>query len=143
MSGGRGFLVLADHRAPHPVGVRAGALLFAGLDGVALVAQTRDLGLPTEAYYGVPYLTAMMVLCLTSTTVSATPGASIPRRVSGTQTRTSRSVRRHALLQSRPLPLNVRRDLRIGRHEHLQCLLDLGTAVVALAECVGNHAELA
>ncbi|MCR6488262.1 ABC transporter permease [Amycolatopsis sp. OK19-0408] len=65
MSGGRGFLVLAvviiGRRTTG--GVVAGALLFAGLDGLALLAQTRDLGLPSEAYHTLPYLTALVVLC--------------------------------------------------------------------------------
>lgn len=65
MSGGRGFLVLAvviiGRRTTG--GVVVGALLFAGLDGLALLAQTRDLGLPPEAYHALPYLAAFIVLC--------------------------------------------------------------------------------
>jgi simple sugar transport system permease protein len=66
MSGGRGFLVLAvviiGRRSA--LGVFAGALLFAGLDGLAVLAQTRDLGLPSEAYHALPYLVALLVLCV-------------------------------------------------------------------------------
>ncbi|MFI5593704.1 ABC transporter permease [Amycolatopsis sp. NPDC051758] len=65
MTGGRGFLVLAvviiGRRTTG--GVVAGALLFAGLDGLALLAQTRDLGMPPEAYHAMPYLAAFIVLC--------------------------------------------------------------------------------
>lgn len=65
MSGGRGFLVLAvviiGRRTTG--GIVAGALLFAGMDGLALLAQTRDLGLPTEAYHALPYAAALVVLC--------------------------------------------------------------------------------
>ncbi len=66
MTGGRGFLVLAvviiGRRTTG--GVVAGALLFAGLDGLALLAQTRDLGMPPEAYHALPYLAALIVLCV-------------------------------------------------------------------------------
>jgi simple sugar transport system permease protein len=65
MSGGRGFLVLAvvilGRRTPG--GVLVAAMLFAGLDGVALVAQTRDLGLPPEAYRALPYVVTLVTLC--------------------------------------------------------------------------------
>ncbi|WP_410570403.1 ABC transporter permease [Amycolatopsis sp. cmx-4-61] len=65
MSGGRGFLVLAvviiGRRTAG--GVVAGALLFAGMDGLAVLAETRDLGLPSEAYHALPYFAALVVLC--------------------------------------------------------------------------------
>jgi simple sugar transport system permease protein len=65
MSGGRGFLVLAivilGRRTP--VGVLAAAGLFALIDGLALAAQTRNLGLPVEIYYALPYLAAPAVMC--------------------------------------------------------------------------------
>ncbi|QWF85855.1 ABC transporter permease [Amycolatopsis sp. CA-230715] len=65
MSGGRGFLVLAVViiGGRKPAGVVAGAVLFACLDGLALMAQTRDLGLPSEAYHCFPYVAALAVLC--------------------------------------------------------------------------------
>ncbi|HET6285804.1 MAG TPA: ABC transporter permease [Amycolatopsis sp.] len=65
MTGGRGFLVLAVVIIGRqtPGGVVAGAALFAVMDGLALLAQTRDLGLATEVYHLLPYLTALVVLC--------------------------------------------------------------------------------
>ncbi|OXM44281.1 hypothetical protein CFP71_40725 [Amycolatopsis thailandensis] len=84
MTGGRGFLVLAVViiGRQRPGGVVAGAALFAVMDGLALLAQTRDLGLPTEAYHALPYLTALIVLCAHArwlhrrgaTTISDGPG---------------------------------------------------------------------
>ncbi|MFK0249583.1 ABC transporter permease [Amycolatopsis azurea] len=97
MTGGRGFLALAvviiGRRTPS--GVVAGAMLFAVMDGLGLLAQTRDLGLPTEAYHALPYLTALIVLCVhsarqarqdtrkisdcpTSARSPVTPGADVP-----------------------------------------------------------------
>ncbi|QXV57514.1 ABC transporter permease [Amycolatopsis sp. TNS106] len=66
MTGGRGFLVLAVVIIGRQTasGVAAGAALFAVMDGLGLLAQTRDLGLPTEAYHALPYLAALIVLCV-------------------------------------------------------------------------------
>jgi general nucleoside transport system permease protein len=66
MSGGRGFIVLAVVIIARrtPPGVVAGALLFAVFDSLGLVAQTRNLGLPVEAYQALPYLLTFVLLCL-------------------------------------------------------------------------------
>jgi ABC-type uncharacterized transport system permease subunit len=65
MTGGRGFVVLAvvilGRRTP--AGVLAGALLFSLFDSLALLAQTRDLGLPVEAYQALPYVVTFVALC--------------------------------------------------------------------------------
>ncbi|MBE1465105.1 ABC transporter permease [Kibdelosporangium phytohabitans] len=68
MSGGRGFIALAvvvvARRAP--LGVLAGALLFAVPDSLGLLGQTRDTGLPVEALHALPYLVTFVVVCFES-----------------------------------------------------------------------------
>lgn len=65
MTGGDGFVALAvviiGRR--RPLGVLAGALLFAIFDSLALLAQTQELGLPLEFYGALPYLVTLLILC--------------------------------------------------------------------------------
>lgn len=77
MTGGRGFIVLAVVIIARrtPVGVLFGALLFAAFDSLALLAQTRDLGLPREAYQALPYVVTLAVLCLHTRRSSPQPTA--------------------------------------------------------------------
>lgn len=64
MSGGRGFIALAVVilARRHPIGVAAAALLIGVFDSLALLAQTRSLGLPVEAYQAMPWIAAFVLL---------------------------------------------------------------------------------
>lgn len=64
MSAGRGFIVLAVVilARRHPLGVAATALLIGVFDSLALLAQTRSLGLPVEAYQLLPWIAAIALL---------------------------------------------------------------------------------
>lgn len=66
MAGGRGFIALAVVIIAHrnPVGVAGAALLIGVFDSLALLAQTRQLGLPVEAYQVMPWIAAFMLLYL-------------------------------------------------------------------------------
>lgn len=68
MTGGSGFIALAvviiARRSP--IGLLAGALLFAFFNSLALLAQTQNLGLPIELYQSLPYLVTLVVLCVES-----------------------------------------------------------------------------
>ncbi|MFE5563348.1 ABC transporter permease [Amycolatopsis japonica] len=66
MSSGRGFIVLAVVilARRHPIGVAAAALLIGIFDSLALLAQTRSLGLPVEAYQLLPWIAAIVLLVI-------------------------------------------------------------------------------
>jgi ABC-type uncharacterized transport system permease subunit len=68
MTGGTGFIALAvviiGRRTP--IGLVAGALVFAFFNSLALLAQTQDLGLPVELFQSLPYLATLLVLCVVS-----------------------------------------------------------------------------
>lgn len=68
MTGGAGFIALAvviiGRR--NPFGLVAGALLFSFFNSLALLAQTRNLGLPVELFQSLPYLATFVVLCVVS-----------------------------------------------------------------------------
>ncbi|WLP90454.1 ABC transporter permease [Gordonia sp. NB41Y] len=66
MTGGVGFIALAVVIVARgrPGGLVIGALGFAFFNSLALLAQTRDLGLPVELYQGLPYAVALAVLCV-------------------------------------------------------------------------------
>ncbi|RSN60507.1 ABC transporter permease [Amycolatopsis sp. WAC 04182] len=64
MSAGRGFIVLAVVilARRHPIGVGATALMIGIFDSLALLAQTRSLGLPVEAYQLLPWIASIVLL---------------------------------------------------------------------------------
>ncbi len=64
MSAGRGFIVLAVVilARRHPIGVAATALMIGIFDSLALLAQTRSLGLPVEAYQLLPWIASIVLL---------------------------------------------------------------------------------
>lgn len=68
MTGGAGFVALAvviiGRRTPS--GLVAGTLLFSFFNSLALLAQTRHLGLPIELFQALPYLATLLVLCVVS-----------------------------------------------------------------------------
>ncbi|MFT4043270.1 MAG: ABC transporter permease [Gordonia sp. (in: high G+C Gram-positive bacteria)] len=66
MTGGVGFIALAVVIVVggRPLGLILGALGFAFFNSLALLAQTRNLGLPVEIYQALPYLVALVVLCV-------------------------------------------------------------------------------
>lgn len=74
MTGGAGFIALAVViiARRQPLGLFAGALLFAFFNSLALLAQTRNLGLPVELYQALPYLVTIVVLCITAAIGSRT-----------------------------------------------------------------------
>lgn len=68
MTGGAGFIALAVViiARRRPLGLLAGALLFALFNSLALLAQTQDLGLPIELYQALPYLVTLLILAVAS-----------------------------------------------------------------------------
>lgn len=68
MTGGAGFIALAvvSIARRRPWGLLAGALFFSAFNSLALLAQTRNLGLPVELYQAMPYLATLVVLCVAS-----------------------------------------------------------------------------
>ncbi|WP_063712324.1 ABC transporter permease [Amycolatopsis alba] len=64
MTTGRGFIALTIVilARRHPVGVAAAALLIGVFDSLALLAQTRTLRLPVEAYQVLPWIGAFLML---------------------------------------------------------------------------------
>jgi simple sugar transport system permease protein len=80
ITGGAGFIALAvviiGRRAPF--GLLAGALIFSFFNSLALLAQTRNLGLPVELYQALPYLATLAVLCVVSRAALLVP--LVPRK---------------------------------------------------------------
>lgn len=76
MTAGSGFIALAVViiARQSALGVPAAAVLFSVFDSLALLAQTRDLGLPVEAYQAVPYVLTIVLLCLRARQRSRPPG---------------------------------------------------------------------
>lgn len=68
MTGGAGFVALAVVIIARrdPFGVVAGAFLFALFNSLALLSQTRDLGLPVELCQALPYAATLLLLCAAS-----------------------------------------------------------------------------
>ncbi len=64
MSAGRGFIVLAVVilARRNPIGIAATAMLIGVFDSLALLAQTRSLGPPVEAYQLLPWIAAIALL---------------------------------------------------------------------------------
>ncbi|NEM91501.1 ABC transporter permease [Galbitalea soli] len=68
MTGGTGFIALAVViiAGRSPLGLLGGALLFALFNSLALLAQTKDFGLPVEIFEALPYLVTVAILCVVS-----------------------------------------------------------------------------
>jgi simple sugar transport system permease protein len=68
MTGGAGFVALAVViiARRNPFGVLGGAFVFALFNSLALLSQTRDLGLPVELWQALPYAATLALLCIAS-----------------------------------------------------------------------------
>jgi len=68
MTGGAGFVALAVViiARRNPFGVLGGAFVFALFNSLALLSQTRYLGLPVELFQASPYAATLVLLCIAS-----------------------------------------------------------------------------